>query len=243
MATIAIISDIHGNFAALEAVVRDLDRQGADGICCLGDTVGYGGSPNQCLDLLRERRAICILGNHDAVAAGLDSAEDFNAVAREAAHWTADTLSPANTTFLRSLPESRVTRHRALLVHGAPDDRDRYLWEDDEMMAEAVALRVAGRAKVCFFGHTHLPSLAGEDFAVDGDEDRHELAAGKGWLINPGSVGQPRDGDPRASYALWRTEPGEIEFRRVVYDISRAQGRIEKAGLPDSLAERLLVGG
>jgi len=242
MAKLAIISDVHGNFAALEAVVSDLDKVGCDGIYCLGDTVGYGGSPNQCVDLMRSRRAICILGNHDAVACGLESSEDFNDAARAAADWTTESLTDQNAAFLRALPERRMTRHRALLVHGAPDDRDRYLWEVDELMAEAVALRESALAKVCFFGHTHLPTLAGEDLAVDADEGRHALTAGRGWLVNPGSVGQPRDGDPRAAYAVWNTELCEIEFRRVVYDISRAQGRIEKAGLPDSLAERLLVG-
>lgn len=242
MATFAIISDVHGNFAALEAVVRDLEQVGCDGIYCLGDTVGYGGSPNQCVALLRARRAICVLGNHDAVAAGLEFPDDFNAAARTAANWTTEALTGENAAFLRALPERRVTRHRALLVHGAPDDRDRYLDEAGELAAEAVALRESGVAKVCFFGHTHLPTLGGEDVFIAGDEGRHELTAGRGWLVNPGSVGQPRDGDPRAAYAVWRTDRCEIEFRRVVYDISRAQGRIEKAGLPDSLAERLLVG-
>ena len=242
MPTIAILSDIHGNFAALEAVVKDLDGLGCKDIYCLGDTVGYGGSPNQCLDLLRARGAICIMGNHDAVAAGLETPDNFNDEARAAVDWTADALTKVNATFLRDLPQRLVTRHGALLVHGAPDDRDRYLWDDGELVAEAIALRESGEAKVCFYGHTHLPMMAGEDAALPGDAGPHRLAPSSGWLVNPGSVGQPRDGDPRAAYAVWRTGKREIEFRRVVYDISRAQGRIEKAGLPDWLAERLLCG-
>lgn len=242
MPTIAIISDVHGNFAALEAVMRDLDGLGCQTVYCLGDAVGYGGSPNECLNLLQARRARCILGNHDAVAAGLESSEGFNEEARAAVGWTTDALTPANAAFLRSLPERLLTRHGSLLVHGAPDDRDRYLWEEDELMAEAAALRRAGEAKVCFFGHTHVPVLAGEDEVLADDLARHPIPPGQGWLINPGSVGQPRDGDPRAAYAVWRTGKAEIEFRRVVYDIGRAQGRIEQAGLPDYLAERLLCG-
>ena len=242
MADIAIISDIHGNFAALEAVVRDLDARGCTEIYCLGDVVGYGASPNRCVDLLRERRAICIQGNHDVVAVGLESSEEFNADARKAADWTADTLTPANAAFLRQLPATRVTRRRALLVHGSPDDRDEYLWEEDELMAAARGVRRAGRARVAFFGHTHLPVIAGEDFAADADEDTHALAPGRGWLVNPGSVGQPRDGDPRASYAVWNTDRNEVTFRRVVYDVGKAQDRIERAGLPRRLGTRLLVG-
>lgn len=242
MPTIAIISDVHGNFAALEAVMRDLDGVGCQAIYCLGDTVGYGGSPNECLNLLQARQAQCILGNHDAVAAGLESPDGFNAEARAAVGWTTEALTAANADFLRALPERLLTRNGALLVHGAPDDRDRYLWDEDELMAEAAALREAAQAKVCFFGHTHLPVLAGEDGVLEDDLARHRLSPGRGWLINPGSVGQPRDGDPRAAYAVWRTGKREIDFRRVVYDIGRAQGRIEKAGLPDWLAERLLCG-
>ena len=239
---IAIISDIHGNFAALEAVVKDLDDLGCSAIYCLGDTVGYGGSPNQCVNLLRSRGVTCIMGNHDAVAAGLESPDDFIAEARLAVNWTASALTAANTAFLRGLPERLVTDQGALLVHGAPDDRDHYLFEDNEMIAATLELRDSGEALMCFFGHTHLPSLVGEDGVYEPDESRFELAADHAWLINPGSVGQPRDGDPRASYAVWRPESREIEFRRVVYDIGRAQGRIVKAGLPEWLAERLLCG-
>ncbi len=242
MRQIAVISDIHGNYAALQAVVADLDEVGCGAIYCLGDTVGYGGSPNQCVDLLRARGAVCIQGNHDVVAVGLESAEGFNSGARAAVEWTADVLTDANLAFLRDLPERLVVEGGALLVHGAPNDRDRYLWDDHEMMAEAAKLKASGEARVCFFGHTHLASVAGEERFSKGEEGIFLLEDDSCWLVNPGSAGQPRDGDPRAAYAVWRPEEGEIEFRRVVYDVARAQGRIEEAGLPEWLGERLEVG-
>ncbi len=242
MPLIAVLSDIHGNLPALQAVLRDLDRAGADIIYSLGDAVGYGGSPNECVDLLRERGAVGVLGNHDAVAARIEQPDAFNPAAREAALWTADVLTPDNAAYLRGLPRQRVTAEGALLVHGAPDAPDRYLWSWREMMEQARALRRSGRADVGFFGHTHQPSLAGEIMVFARPPRSHQLDRGGAFLANPGSVGQPRDGDPTAAYLLWRPETREVEFRRVAYPVGLAQESIVRAGLQRWLAERLECG-
>lgn len=241
---LAVISDIHANLYALEAVLREIDRDPPDEIWCLGDVVGYGPRPNECCELVRERCSRCLVGNHDLVAlgaAGVD-VEDFNPEAAAASVWTGEQLTDASREFLASL-EPKAVVEGFELYHGSPRDP---VWEyviDAETVAESFVLT---EAPVVMVGHSHIATaaiLAGdriEGQAVPADFSA-ALGAGR-WLLNPGSVGQPRDGDPRAAWLRLDLEAGEARFRRIAYPVARTQAEILERGLPDSLAERLAHG-
>ncbi len=237
----AIISDIHANLDALETVLDAVDARGADQIVCLGDVVGYNANPNECADLIRQREIPTICGNHDAVACGLDEPIGFNPVAMAAAMWTRDNLSEENLKWLRELPDSRVFDD-FLAAHGSPTDRDRYLfcWED---IAPHVSALEAHNLSLCFFGHTHSAGIFAEDglYSVD-DNGRFQLGAEKTFFINPGSVGQPRDGDPRAAFGYYDSDTREYEQVRLDYPVKQAATRITENGLPEFLADRLFLG-
>lgn len=245
-----IVSDIHGNYEALEAVLADAHGR-YDQILCLGDLVGYGADPNHVTEWTKSNAVSVIRGNHDRACTGSDLLEQFNPSARASAFWTRGALSPENASYLEHLGRGplHVTPEGASgespggfdLVHGSPLDEDEYLVgvEDVQFLREYL------EAKLTFFGHTHVqggfllaPRRAKRidpDGVMQLDPDYH-------YLINPGSVGQPRDGDPRAAYALYSPEDRTVEFGRVRYDIGKAAAKILQAGLPETLAMRLFQG-
>jgi predicted phosphodiesterase len=241
-----ILSDIHGNWEALEAVLHQA-RDGYDAVLCCGDLVGYGADPNAVVDWARTHLDAIVRGNHDKACAGMEDLEWFNPVARAAARWTGRTLTPENLDYVRNLPRGPLDFDSFQILHGSPIDEDDYL-----VSTFAVSqLRNSLDRAVSFFGHTHMqggfllhrhgvrriPKLRS-----DADQHALELDPGSWYLINPGSVGQPRDGDPRAAYVFY--EPGArlVEYRRVAYDVEAAQKKILAAGLPPLLAERLETG-
>jgi diadenosine tetraphosphatase ApaH/serine/threonine PP2A family protein phosphatase len=236
----AIISDIHSNLEALERTLFEIDRIGVDKIVCLGDIVGYGASPNECLDIVRERRLSSIIGNHDMVACGRGEPYNFNPIARDAALWTRNELTEENRDFLFSLPHQREIED-FLIVHGAISDPDLYIFSTSEAFLE-FSLMI--KAKICFFGHTHVKVYYVYSHGrVEGfTDDEVELAGENLYLVNPGSVGQPRDRDPRASFLIYEHDERTIKFFRLEYDIMKAQEKIIDAGLDKRLAYRLSMG-
>jgi len=244
-----ILSDIHSNIDALDAVLARTPPESYDKLLVLGDLVGYCGTPNEVVDKVFELKPdVLIRGNHDKVASGVESFEKFNRIAGEAARWTQEELTPANRERLAALPAGPVSVDRDVEVcHGTPFDEDTYVFDEDDATK---ALEAAHRP-VCFFGHTHVPvayALKGNDLTVThltpgGDDTKIINILKKGrYLINPGSVGQPRDTDARASYATYDSKKQQVQIKRVPYRIALAQQRITEAGLPDSLAFRLGLG-
>jgi diadenosine tetraphosphatase ApaH/serine/threonine PP2A family protein phosphatase len=241
---IAVISDVHANLYALEAVLAEIDRDPPDEIWCLGDTVGYGPRPNECCEIVRKRSALTLVGNHDLVALGSAEVgvEEFNPEAAEASVWTGKELTAESREFLSSL-EPKTTREGFELFHGSPRDP---VWEyvlDELAVAEAFALT---DAPVVMVGHSHVAtSIVLSDTTLVGGvapaEFVAELSRGR-WLLNPGSVGQPRDGDPRAAYLRIDLDSREARFARIAYPVARTQAEIRERGLPDALAERLAHG-
>lgn len=240
-----VLSDIHANWEALWAVLEDAAGQ-YDCVVCCGDLVGYGADPNLVVEWVRAHACAVVRGNHDKAAAGLQDAEDFNPYARAAAQWTAHVLSPENALYLRRLPAGPQSLPGFDLVHGSPTDEDEYLtWVEPSLLLPYLS------QSLTFFGHTHC-QLA---FCLRGPRAEYlsgvpaehsritiRLQARCRYLVNPGSVGQPRDGDPRAAYALYDDAAGEVYLCRTLYPISVAQAKILRAGLPAYLAERLASG-
>jgi len=221
----AVLSDIHSNLPALIAVKKEIDEMDPELVVCAGDTVGYGASPNECCSLLARWADHACLGNHDA-AALYESSTGMNPYAAKAAAWTAAVLEESSRKYLHSLAESARFRREGkdfALHHGSLTSIWEYLFEDD--ISESI-LDEAG-AQILIFGHTHVPYVR-----------RYP----GGLVVNPGSVGQPRDGNPKASYAVMDTDGPQAEIRRVEYDIDAAADAILNAGLPDMLAERLFRG-
>lgn len=237
----AIISDLHANLEAVKAVLARIDRSNVDQIVCLGDVVGYNASPNECIDLVRSRGIPTVCGNHDAVACGITDPWGFNPVALSAALWTREALRPDNLQWLKELPDLIEFEH-FLAVHGSPTDRDYYLFTWEEVLPYIDFLEERGR-NLCFFGHTHYPGIFSADGMYTVDEDsKFPLGESKVFFINPGSVGQPRDGDPRAAFGMLDTEKREYELVRVEYNVEETAHEIIDRGLPQFLAERLFVG-
>jgi predicted phosphodiesterase len=236
----AIISDIHANLEALNTTLQKIDNLGADKIICLGDTVGYGANPNECLETIREKKIDSIMGNHDVVACGKKEPDNFNPVARDAALWTRHVLTQENREFLYHLPERREFED-FLIVHGAISDPDLYIFSTDDAMFE---FKLMKKQAVCFFGHTHVRTYyVFQDDAITCLFDYEINIEPKAkYLINPGSVGQPRDRDPRASFLIYDTGKGIVKFTRLEYDLSLAQKKIIEVGLDRRLADRLSLG-
>jgi diadenosine tetraphosphatase ApaH/serine/threonine PP2A family protein phosphatase len=240
---VAIASDIHGNRHAFEAVIVAAEAAGAEELWCLGDLVGYGGSPDECVRLADAHCAVCLAGNHDLAVVGVLSLEDFSRGAALAAEWTRDTISAETREFLLSLsPEGRA--EGVGLFHASPRDP---VWEYVLSGLTAELCLDATPHRVSFIGHSHvaLSFQREEGEPASGTTRRagEELPIGVGeWLINPGSVGQPRDGDWRAAWLLLDTEAQTAAWRREDYDVAGAQEAIRAARLPDSLAERLRYG-
>jgi diadenosine tetraphosphatase ApaH/serine/threonine PP2A family protein phosphatase len=240
---IALLSDVHGNLPAFEAVLDDVDSEGAEEIWCLGDLVGYGAQPDGCVQMARERCNLSLAGNHDLVVTGEIPISDFSPSAAEAARWTQETILEETTAFLKGLAPADPAREPAL-YHGSPRDP---VWEYVLSTWQADECMDLMDARVGAIGHSHVALWfhREEDGKVSGapaDADlEHDLSAGR-WLVNPGAVGQPRDGDPRAAWLLLDTETWKATWRRVEYPIDEAAGAIEEAGLPRALAERLYNG-
>lgn len=237
----AIISDIHANLEALVATLEAVEKAGVDKVVCLGDIVGYGADPNECIEMVRRYCDVAILGNHDAAACGLDDAEGFNPIAREAIMWTREALSEANVEFLRALPRRGEMGEDFVYVHGALSDPDKYI---TSTFAACGEFPLMGDVGLCFFGHTHVAVhyvLEGSR-VTEGVEGELRLVAGRKYLVNPGSVGQPRDRDPRAAHLVYDSGGRLIERGRVEYDIDRAHDKILQAGLDPRLAVRLYFG-
>ena len=240
---LALISDIHGNLEALESVVADARRKGVDDFACLGDIVGYGADPVACLDGVKDLDPVAIIqGNHDAYAADDRSLASFNPLASQATLWTRETLSPQQRSWLGNLPLEARLEGDVCLVHATP--RDPGSWAYVRFHDEGIYAIQAQDTRYCFYGHTHIPMafqlLQGR---VDQHDDgAYDLSAGERWLINVGSVGQPRDGDWRAAWSLLDLETQRLDLIRVEYDVVKCQQKILAAGLPPRLAERLELG-
>jgi predicted phosphodiesterase len=241
---IAVISDVHANLYALEAVLGEIDREPPDALWCLGDTVGYGPRPNECCDLVRERSDLVLIGNHDLVALGSADVglEEFNPEAAEASLWTSEQLSPQSRRFLEALQPTAAIEG-VELFHGSPRDP---VWE--YVLSELVALEslMATAAPLVLVGHTHVATavvLDGNNLEGRVAPEGFEAQLDRGrWLLNPGSVGQPRDGNPEAAFLELDLAAKRGRFRRVAYPVARTQEEIRERGLPDSLAERLAHG-
>jgi predicted phosphodiesterase len=236
---LAVLSDIHSNLAALEAVWDDLPT--IDELWVLGDIVGYGPQPNEVIAALQQMGARSVMGNHDGAAIGTVDTADFNPDAAKAVGWTAQALDDNARGYLAALPEVRC-EEALTAVHGSPRDP---VWEYITSPAVAAANLNAFDTALCLFGHTHVPAVfSSTDGQVAATRPRAgEVASLAGrCLINPGSVGQPRDGDPSAAYLILDTQAGTAEFRRVRYDVERTQRAMRHAGLPGRLAERLAYG-
>lgn len=238
----AILADVHGNLEALQAVAEDCRREGIDGAVFLGDAVGYGANPNECLAVLKDLADLQVAGNHDCGAAGRTTVFPFLAPARTALDWTARILTEENRAFLRGL--ALVERAGQMtLVHAALHHPEEWAYIFSEEEAEKSLSRLTGR--VLFVGHSHRPLIVVKTEAEppkSRDPEEVVLEPGKRYLINPGSVGQPRDSDPRAAYGLYEEETGKYRLKRIPYDIRNAQEKILKAGLPVFLARRLSYG-
>jgi predicted phosphodiesterase len=241
-----ILSDIHANCEALTAVLARVRRKRWDKAVVLGDVVGYGANPNQAIDMVRKLRPlVAIRGNHDKVCSGIEDGQMFNRVALHAAMWTRERLTPSNRRWLFSLPEGPTIVDGAFAVaHGTPIDEDAYIFGEIE------ALNVFRQTAfpLCFFGHSHFPVIFGlstdaiHTVLTNGSSFRFRLEPGLRYLVNPGSIGQPRDGNPLASFAMFDTATRTVTVYRVAYPIVRTQKKILDAGLPRPLADRLALG-
>jgi len=242
-----ILTDIHANLEALETCLSDAKLRGYNDTIFLGDLVGYGADPNAVVDVLRALNPVAMVrGNHDKVVFGMDQAEGFNAVAKSAAAWMLRTLTEENRAWVAALPQGpHAVNDLIEICHGSPYDEDAYIFDEADAR---LALQSTTRP-LCLFGHTHYPvtfELSNGSFSSMGPaadmEATLELKDGVKYLLNPGSVGQPRDGDPRAAYAIVDTRAMRVELFRLMYPVEAAQKKIVAAGLPEVLARRLGAG-
>jgi diadenosine tetraphosphatase ApaH/serine/threonine PP2A family protein phosphatase len=235
---VAVISDVHANYHALKAALTEIDAARVDAVWCLGDTVGYGPRPNECCDLVGDRADYCLVGNHDLVVLGELSVNEFNDEAAAAAIWTTDVLTSESRAFLASLkPLGAVDS--VDLFHGSARDP---VWEYVLTEEAASATLELSSAPLVLVGHSHVAlAITADDGQVSGGPARggSKIALEGRRLLNPGSVGQPRDGDPRAAWLLLDFEKRFAEFRRVPYSIERTQAEMRERGLPQALAARL----
>ena len=240
---LAIVSDIHSNIHALTAVFAEIEKQAVDGIYSLGDVVGYNAFPSEVVEFVRDREIPSIMGNHDIVCCGLENPIWFNPSAREATLWTRERLSEDERAYLCKLPNEATIQESLYAVHGSPLSRDDYIM--DLMDALNCFRHLPDKSiRICLFGHTHIPAIFSEHGPSHDSTHagKHFLSARNRHFVNPGSVGQPRDGDPRASFAVLDTEEFIVEIVRVEYDVVAAMKAVLKTGLPRFLAERLQVG-
>jgi diadenosine tetraphosphatase ApaH/serine/threonine PP2A family protein phosphatase len=230
---IGIISDIHANLPALEAVLSALRDARADVIYCLGDTIGYGPFPNECVDLARRHCSIVLKGNHDSGLVGETEVEDFNHYGLVAIRWSQERVTAENKKFLESLPLVAV-ENGVTLAHASPSRPDE--WSYILTLRAARDNFPAFTTNLCFIGHTHVPAVINEDLTIGA------LKSGIRCIVNVGSVGQPRDGNPESAFGLFDTDTTQYSLKRVPYDIQRTADRIVSEGLPEYLAKRLFQG-
>jgi predicted phosphodiesterase len=248
MGRIAVLSDVHGNLEAFEAVVRALTADQVDRVMLLGDLVGYNANPRECIQLAQSRKFISILGNHDLATLEPSAAEGFNVLAYQAIKYVHSQLTKADLGYLRSLPQVEVLWGRYVMCHGTPESVDTYIFNLHQAKRIFNLLRrsFAG-LRVCFFGHTHVQKLWLQDARgkVTAPAMTHTTVAldpEHMYLINPGSVGQPRQHDNRAHYLIFDRTTESVSFKAVPYDIGKAQQKIRRARLPEYLATRLQDG-
>ena len=239
---IAILGDIHANIDALETVLADCREQGVTEYLCTGDIVGYNACPRECLSIIRDMGCPVVKGNHDHYVAAEDlDLSDFNPAAAAVVQWTREQLSGEEVQWLRDLPFA-VTEKGVTLVHSTMDRPETFGYVFDHRQAETNFIRQ--KTPICFHGHTHCPMIYEKQmtgvFRIDPQD--MSLKPGRKYFINVGSVGQPRDGDPRATYVLYDPMSRRLVYRRLVYDIAAAQARVRAAGLPERLTVRLAVG-
>ncbi|OGP14132.1 MAG: hypothetical protein A2052_06685 [Deltaproteobacteria bacterium GWA2_54_12] len=230
---LAIISDIHSNLEALNKSLSIIDSRKVDSILCLGDVVGYGANPNECVEIVKKRCSTVLLGNHDAAAIDLTIAKQFTTYARLSAEWTAGHLLPEHRSFLESLPLTS-SKEGVFLVHASPFEPSEWYYIVSILDARQAFAHFS--EEICFVGHSHLPGVFGET------SESQQVARGERFVVNVGSVGQPRDGNPKLSFGVFDTDRWEYENVRAEYEIKRASQKILDAGLPRALADRLWAG-
>lgn len=237
----AILGDIHSNIDALTVVLDDCRSQGVTDFLCTGDVVGYNACPRECLEIIRDLGCPVVMGNHDHYVSSVQNLEDFNPHAAAVIEWTREQLTDDEMAYLANLPFVKTTMG-ITLVHSTMDVPENFGYVFDHLQAEAHFTHQV--TPLCFHGHTHCPMIYEKQlsavYRIDAQDFR--LPIGRKYFVNVGSVGQPRDGDPRAAYAIYEPKSRSLSFRRLDYDIAAAQERIRLAGLPEHLAERLEVG-
>lgn len=235
-----IIADIHANLEGLQVVLADIKAQKCTHVVCLGDVVGYGANPKECLDIVRGMNIPVVKGNHDEYIGSSEDPEGFNDAAAEAVNWSRNQLTEEDRKWLRELKYFRLVANFSI-VHATLDAPQRWGYVFEKL--EAAASFTYQNTQVCFFGHTHVPVAFVRDTGVRGGTySKFRVESRKKYFVNVGSVGQPRDGDPRAAYVIYDLPQQTIELRRLDYDIPTAQRKIRAAGLPERLAERLSTG-
>ena len=233
----AIVADIHGNLEAFQVVLEDAKAQKCTHYACLGDVVGYNANPKECLDIVRSMGMPCVKGNHDEYCSNDGDLEGFNPHAAEAVNWTRNQITEDDRKWLRELKYIRLVASFSL-VHATLDGPQRWGYVFDKLAAAASF--TYQNTSVCFFGHTHVPVAFIRDSVVRGGTySKFKIEPGRKYFINVGSVGQPRDGNPKSSYVIYDLDEGSIEIRRLDYDIAKTQAKIRAVGLPERLAERL----
>jgi predicted phosphodiesterase len=237
---LAILSDIHANLEALDAVLHDAEAHQATQYVCLGDVVGYNANPHECAERIRDIECPIVKGNHDEQASLIESSRDFNELAEYAIEWTRENLSEDDKEWLRELRLQRQVRDFTI-VHATLDTPEQWGYVFNNL--DAAASFTYQHTTLCFFGHTHVPMAFVRDDGVRRlTVDQLRIETGKKYFINAGSIGQPRDGDSRAAYCIYDADKNVVEQRRVKYDLATAQHKIIKAGLPRLLADRLGLG-
>ncbi|MCA9408994.1 MAG: metallophosphoesterase family protein [Candidatus Omnitrophica bacterium] len=236
-----IISDIHSNLEAMRAVLQALQKSGVDALLCLGDIVGYNADAKKCLDIVRDLNPVCVVGNHDLAVAGKLDPSHFTENGRQGVVFSRNQLEFSDIEYIKQLPLKY--HHRDFeLVHGSLNQPERFIYLNDITKSQDTFYLM--KSKVCFVGHTHKPQIyvnQGKTAAIAATLNL-SLETDARYIVNTGSVGQPRDGDPRASFCVYDTDEETIEIKRVEYDVKTAQQKILQAGLPEKLALRLAVG-
>lgn len=236
----AVLGDIHANLEALNAVLEDARSQSVTDFVCVGDVVGYNANPSECMDIVQELGCVTVRGNHDHYCSHDECLDDFHPLAANVVAWTRRHLSDEQVRWLRELKLSRMVAGFTL-VHSTLDMPDKWGYVFDTLEAEAHFSYQT--TALCFHGHTHVPlAFEKQGGVIRTEPSKIKMALGRKYFINTGSVGQPRDADPRSSYVIYHMKTKELEYRRVAYDIESAQAKIRAAGLPERLAQRLEYG-
>ena len=238
----AVITDIHSNHHALIAVTEVIEQHGCDEILCLGDIAGYGAQPVEVIHLIQEKSARCIQGNHDSLITLQNEGFNYSSVSLIAAEYNRRLLGQNELEFLANLPLELECQERSLLIHGSPDYQDTYLINEIQIGVAAEEVKDRLGPGLCFFGHTHVPAFHDGRSRVFNTDEIYHCDPEERVMVNPGSVGQPRDGDSRASFVLWDRDEGTVRLMKAEYDVEGARDSILAAGLPKILGDRLLRG-